>query len=80
MKYLFFDIECANCYQNCAKIFSLGYVVTDENFNILHDKEDVLIKSNFPDILDQKIRRYEAGLETGGDEEEEEEEEPGKKK
>ena len=43
MKYLFFDIECANCYQNCAKIFSLGYVVTDENFNILHPMEDVLI-------------------------------------
>lgn len=43
MKYLFFDIECANCYGNCAKLFSLGYLVTDENFNILHEKEDVLI-------------------------------------
>ena len=43
MKYLFFDIECANCYGNCAKIFSLGYLITDENFNILHEKEDVLI-------------------------------------
>lgn len=43
MKYLFFDIECANCYNNCAKIFSLGYLITDENFNILHEKEDVLI-------------------------------------
>ena len=35
-KYLFFDIECANCYNNCAKLFSLGYVVTDENFNIIN--------------------------------------------
>ena len=43
MKYLFFDIECANCYNNCAKIFSLGYLITDEKFNILHEKEDVLI-------------------------------------
>ena len=42
-KYLFFDIECANCYNNCAKLFSLGYVVTDENFNIIREKEDVLI-------------------------------------
>ena len=43
MKYLFFDIECANCYNNCAKIFSLGYLITDEKFNVLHEKEDVLI-------------------------------------
>ena len=63
----------------------LGMQLLDDHlFQLWRDgivtKEDVLIKSNFPDILDQKIRRYEAGLETGGDEEEEEEEEPGKKK
>ncbi|MBO7680307.1 MAG: type IV pili twitching motility protein PilT, partial [Thermoguttaceae bacterium] len=37
-------------------------------------REDVLYKANFPEALDQKIRRAEAGLEV----EEEEEEEEGK--
>ena len=64
----------------------LGMQLLDDHlFQLWRDgivtKEDVLIKSNFPDILDQKIRRYEAGLDTGGNEEDEEEEEDdGKKK
>lgn len=60
MKYLFFDIECANCYNNCAKLFSLGYVITDENFNILHDKEDVLInpKDRFDWYVAKKMMAY----------------------
>ena len=60
MKYLFFDIECANCYNNCAKIFSLGYVITDENFNVLHEKEDVLInpKDRFDWYVAKKMMAY----------------------
>ena len=60
MKFLFFDIECANCYQNCAKIFSLGYVITDENFNILHEKEDVLInpRDRFDWYVAKKMMAY----------------------
>lgn len=60
MKYLFFDIECANCYNNCAKIFSLGYVITDEKFNILHDKEDVLInpRDRFDWYVAKKMMAY----------------------
>lgn len=60
MKYLFFDIECANCYQNCAKIFSLGYVITDENFNVLHEKEDVLInpRDRFDWYVAKKMMAY----------------------
>ena len=42
MKYLFFDIECANCWQNIGKICSFGYVITDENFNLLA-KKDIII-------------------------------------
>ena len=42
MKYTFFDIECANCFQGRGKICSFGYVVTDESFNILK-KEDIII-------------------------------------
>lgn len=60
MKYLFFDIECANCYNNCAKIFSLGYLITDEKFNILHEKEDVLInpKDRFDWYVAKKMMAY----------------------
>lgn len=42
MKYVFFDIECACVYKSVAKMCAFGYVVTDENFNVL-DKEDVLL-------------------------------------
>ena len=60
MKYLFFDIECANCYNNCAKIFSLGYVITDEKFNVLHEKEDVLInpRDRFDWYVAKKMMAY----------------------
>ena len=34
MKYVFFDIECANCYQGKGKICSFGYVITNENFDV----------------------------------------------
>ena len=40
--YIFFDVECANCYGGKGKICTFGYVVVDENFTILQ-KEDVLI-------------------------------------
>ncbi|MGI5831691.1 MAG: type IV pilus twitching motility protein PilT [Thermoguttaceae bacterium] len=64
----------------------LGMQLLDDHlFQLWRDgivtKEDVLVKANFPDALDQKIRRFEAGLETdGGEEEEEEEENNGRKK
>lgn len=42
MKYVFFDIECANCFHGHGKICSFGYVITDERFKIL-EKKDILI-------------------------------------
>ena len=42
MKLVFFDIECAGVRKTYAKICAFGYVVCDENFNIL-EKEDLLI-------------------------------------
>ncbi|MBO5212370.1 MAG: hypothetical protein J6B60_02400 [Clostridia bacterium] len=42
MKYIFFDIECANCFHGNGKICSFGYVVTDEHFNILAKKDLVI--------------------------------------
>lgn len=38
MKYLFFDIECANCYDGVGKICEFGYVLTDEAFRVLEEK------------------------------------------
>lgn len=35
MKYLFFDIECSNCFNGKGKICEFGYVLTDENFKII---------------------------------------------
>ena len=42
MDLVFFDIECASVYKTSAKICAFGYVVCDENFNIIK-KEDILI-------------------------------------
>ena len=48
MNYLFFDIECANCFGGHGKICSLGYVLADESLNVLEQK-DILVnpKSKF---------------------------------
>ena len=42
MKNVFFDIECACVFKNVAKICAFGYVVTDEEFNVLA-REEILI-------------------------------------
>ena len=42
MKYIFFDIECANCFGGSGKICEFGYVITDERFQI-EEKNHYLI-------------------------------------
>ncbi len=42
MNFVFFDIECASVSKSSAKICAFGYVLCDENFNILK-KEDLLV-------------------------------------
>lgn len=44
MKYLFFDIECGSVH-NGSKICSFGYVLTDENLNVIESK-DIMINPN----------------------------------
>lgn len=39
LKYLFFDIECSNCFDGKGKICEFGYVLTDENFHVLKKDE-----------------------------------------
>lgn len=46
MRYLFFDIECVH-EKNVQYMLSFGYVITDEDFNVI-EKEDVLINPNLP--------------------------------
>ena len=44
MKYLFFDIECANCFDGKGKICEFGYIQTDENFEdnaIVNDNSEI---------------------------------------
>lgn len=45
MDYLFFDIECANCFHGSGKICEFGYVITNENFDI-KEKEIFLVNPN----------------------------------
>lgn len=40
--YLFFDIECANCFNGVGKMCSFGYVLTDSEFTVL-DTDDVVM-------------------------------------
>ncbi|MBB5225665.1 hypothetical protein DYE50_07210 [Treponema ruminis] len=42
MNYLFFDIECANCFNGIGKICSFGYVLCDENFSVI-ESDDLLM-------------------------------------
>lgn len=42
MSFVFFDIECASVNKTTAKICAFGYVLCDENFNIIK-KEDILV-------------------------------------
>ena len=61
MKYLFFDIECANCDLGKGKICSFGYVLTDENFTVLQ-KEDILINPDAPFHLTNRRDRRDITL------------------
>lgn len=39
MKYLFFDIECSNCFKKIGKMCEFGYVIADEDFRILRQDD-----------------------------------------
>ena len=38
MNYLFFDVECANSFDGVGKICEFGYVLTDENLNVIKQR------------------------------------------
>ena len=47
MKYLFFDTECANCFDGEGKICEFGFVLTDENYQII-EKDNIIINPESP--------------------------------
>lgn len=55
MNYVFFDIECANCYQGKGKICSFGYVITDEDFNII-EQHDMIVNPDSKFNLGPEIK------------------------
>lgn len=66
MKYLFFDIECSNCFEGKNKICEFGYVLTDEKFNVL-SKGDIPMspgdRRNRSNRFDTSIYKREPGFE-----------------
>ena len=59
MKYVFFDIECANYIDDVFTICTFGYTIVDSNFNVI-EQEDILINpcSPFNKIVLKKILHY----------------------
>lgn len=59
MKYVFFDIECANYINDTFTICTFGYTIVDSDFNVL-ESNDILInpKSPFNKIVLRKILHY----------------------
>ena len=42
MRYLFYDVECSNCFNGEGKMCSFGYVITDSDFNVV-EKRDIVM-------------------------------------
>ena len=59
MKFLFFDMEFANG-KVPGSIYSIGYLMTDENFEIIHPQTDLLIDpdSTWNDYVAKNILAY----------------------
>lgn len=60
MKYLFFDIEGANCFNFVSKMCTFGYVITNEKFKIKSKIDVVMNPETFFDkhILKEKMNAY----------------------
>lgn len=59
MKYVFFDTESANCRTN-GNVFSFGYMVTDEDFNVLTPPTDIIVnpRCRFDGYVKKHILAY----------------------
>lgn len=60
MRYLFFDIEVANCYRYHPKMCTFGYVLTDEHFRTIK-KRDLIMNPEAPfdpRVIKEKMNAY----------------------
>ena len=63
MRYLFFDVECSNYFNEIGKICEIGYIITDENLNIIpNQKVDIIINPGKDGRFFLKGRRRRADL------------------
>lgn len=64
MKYLFFDIECSNCFNGVGKMCEYGFVLTDENFKVIKSGDIPMSPGNGRGSrFNLKGRKYEKDLE-----------------
>ena len=69
MKYLFFDIECSNCFDGIGKMCEFGYVLTDDKFNVI-SRHDIPMNPGKGDTkFDKKIRKRDPNFAWAYDEE-----------
>ena len=47
MEFLFFDVECANCFGGVGKMCSFGYVLVDSEFNVI-ETDDIVMNPEAP--------------------------------
>lgn len=61
MKIVFLDVECANCFNKTGKIYSIGYMVCNENFEVLSSQKDIALNPDaaFDWYVVKNILRYE---------------------
>ncbi len=64
MKFLFFDIECSNCFGKLPKMCEFGYVLTDEHFNVLRKNAIPMSpgRKNHANRFDLSIYKREPGF------------------
>ena len=53
--FLFFDCECANCFDGIGKICSLGYVLADDELNVI---ESSIINLRKIYLMPDYIKKY----------------------
>ena len=61
MKFVFFDIECANYINDMFTICTFGYTITDEKFNVIKKEDfdsDYIENSIFENITFSKYYDY----------------------
>lgn len=46
MNYVFFDVECAQTDGRGGKVYSIGYIITDQQLKVVQKEKDILVNPN----------------------------------